>query len=819
MRYWLEFFSGTCARISGMLATGGSGPYMTPLSVFACGRTALGICIVLTFFAQPTTAAEIKMTVQEPSGVQRSRWPVTSGVPLARGALKDAGTVRLVSADGRELPLQSEALARWPDGSVKWLLLDFQVDLAAGEKKSFRLQSAPGAKPAAPRTPVRVAAEDKGAVIETGPMRLRLSAERFRLLDAVWLDVNGDGRFSEEERVTGSEGAGIVLTTPDGSSFRADGSKAKLSIEQAGPLRGCVLVEGKHASAGRDMFRYVVRIHAFAGRPMLRIHYTFINDYQGELMAKIDSLEMVFSLPEKAAAGCLLDGKRLPAGRLFQVDEQHYQIDGKPAGKRAPGWAALGGKRAGLAVGLREFWQNWPKSIEQSPGRLALGICPQFDKGLYDGKPLEEECKLYYNLRDGVHTLKVGVARTHELWATFFAGPPEPGKLSPFFQAAEEPLLATCEPAYVCSTEAAGRIPPADPQKYFGYDAWLSRALDTHLKRREKAREYGMLNYGDWYGERRVNWGNLEYDLAHGLFLQYLRTGDRRFFRRAEQAARHHIDVDVIHATGPHSKRCTVGEIWAHSVGHTGGYYLDAPLPVSNTYQRGWNQNVGHVWVAGDLDYYHLTGDRRARDVAAQIADTMASQCPTRYGDHIRALGWPMILVLAAYEATGEQKYLDAATKNWEVLKKHIDWQRGWVVRLAKGHCLHPDRRCEGNVPFMEGLTCCALARYHRITGQPEVLRAISVGIDQMIRECWQEDVKTFRYTACPLSSKTPYSLLLLSAEALAYEAALTGNKEHLRIFREGFRALMAHSGGLDFGKGLAQVVYFAPYGLTALED
>ncbi len=63
-----------------------------------------------------------------------------------------------------------------------------------------------------------------------------------------------------------------------------------------------------------------------------------------------------------------------------------------------------------------------------------------------------------------------------------------------------------------------------------------------------------MLNFGDWYGERRVNWGNLEYDLQHGLFLQYVRTGQRRFFLRAEQAARHHIDVDVVHATNKHLK-------------------------------------------------------------------------------------------------------------------------------------------------------------------------------------------------------------------------------------------------------------------------
>jgi len=209
----------------------------------------------------------------------------------------------------------------------------------------------------------------------------------------------------------------------------------------------------------------------------------------------------------------------------------------------------------------------------------------------------------------------------------------------------------------------------------------------------------------------------------------------------------------------------------------------------------------------------------------------MASHMPTRYGTHIRALGWPMILVLAAYDATGDEKYLQAAHKNWEVLRENIDWERGWVVRLAGDHCLHPegstqeerqtkyrDQRCQGNVPFMEGLTLCALARYHRVTGDPEVLRAITVGIDQMIRECWQEDVKTFRYTACPLSSKTPYCLFMLSTEAMAYEIAQTGNQEHLRILREGIRAAIPEGDGHHFGKNLAQMIFFTPHGLGALE-
>jgi hypothetical protein len=819
-------------------------------------RLAIAVLFVLLLPAA-ACATDVTLTVEEPAGVARAAWPVTSGIPLAQGALTDDQAAALFPAEGKtEIPLQTEVLARWPDGSVRWLLLDFQTDLAARQKRAFVLRWGPGIRRRAVERPLWVETNDRGVILETGSLRLAIPADRFRLLNSVWFDADRDGKLTDREQIVLSEAAGVSLSTPDGKTFRASQVPAEVTVEQTGPLRACVRVTGKHTSAdGSPMFRYVVRLHVFRGKPCVRILYTFINDSQESLMARIQSLNLVFALPGKTA--CVLDGRPTQGGRLFQSDESHYQLDGRPAGARAAGWAAMGGEGAGMAVGLRECWQNWPKSIECRNGQLTVGLCPElpvagkgdrsnlpghqpevgrgpvgashkldqspFPPGLYDGRPLLEESKLYYNLRDGQHALKCGVARTHELWTTFFSGKPDAAKLSEFFRAAEEPLLATCQPAYACATKAAGEFPPADPVRYDGYDAWLDRALEAHLKLRDRDREYGMLNYGDWYGERGVNWGNLEYDLAHGLFLQYLRTGDRRYWQRAEQAARHHVDVDVVHATNPHLKNPwgpppTVGDIWLHCVGHTGGYYHKAALPVGETYQMGHSTNFGHVWVSGDLDYYHLTGDRRALEVAVEMADAMATHMPTAYGDHIRAMGWPMILVLDAYQTTGNKKYLAAATKNWEVLKKNLDWQRGWVVRLAKGHCLHDDRRCHGNVPFMEGLTLSALARYHRITGDPEVLRAITVGIDQMIRECWQEDVKTFRYTACPLSSKTPYVLLMLSAEAMAYEATLTGNQEHLRILREGVRAAIPKGDGNQFGKNLAQMLFFAPHGLTALE-
>src|SRR5690606_18767954 len=83
----------------------------------------------------------------------------------------------------------------------------------------------------------------------------------------------------------------------------------------------------------------------------------------------------------------------------------------------------MAGPHGGMAVAVREFWQNWPKALEVGTGQLRVGICPDFSAGQYDGHPLWEESKLYYYLRDGQYTFKIGTARTHELWATCFSGP------------------------------------------------------------------------------------------------------------------------------------------------------------------------------------------------------------------------------------------------------------------------------------------------------------------------------------------------------------------------------------------------------------
>lgn len=64
------------------------------------------------------------------TGVRYTTEPLTFGVPFAEGAFPSGARRRCVTANGRELPLQTSEVATWkPDlKHVKWLLADLQAD-------------------------------------------------------------------------------------------------------------------------------------------------------------------------------------------------------------------------------------------------------------------------------------------------------------------------------------------------------------------------------------------------------------------------------------------------------------------------------------------------------------------------------------------------------------------------------------------------------------------------------------------------------------------------------------------------------------------
>ena len=92
---------------------------------------------------------ELFITVQDTAGIDTLR-PLTGGVPIAEGAALEGSVFILRDNQGNTVPLQTSVLARWKDGSARWLLLDFQSRPPANGKLSYVLSWEESTQPKEP---------------------------------------------------------------------------------------------------------------------------------------------------------------------------------------------------------------------------------------------------------------------------------------------------------------------------------------------------------------------------------------------------------------------------------------------------------------------------------------------------------------------------------------------------------------------------------------------------------------------------------------------------------------------------------------------
>ena len=172
---------------------------------------------------------------------------------------------------------------------------------------------------------------------------------------------------------------------------------------------------------------------------------------------------------------------------------------------------------------------------------VKVGLMPPLCEDQY-AQQAKDPAKLvhyYYNLLGGRYKIKQGQAKTHEILIAFDERP----KLDAF----QQDVMATAPSAWVCGSLALGEIAPTGTAWSTPYDAQMDKCVVNNIKAGDARRDYGMMNYGDWWGERGFNWGNIEYDDAHVWMVQFARTGDTRSFMLGDRAAKHYGDVDCIH--------------------------------------------------------------------------------------------------------------------------------------------------------------------------------------------------------------------------------------------------------------------------------
>jgi hypothetical protein len=609
----------------------------------------------------------IVLTVSRPAYADRPfhAEPMTIGVPFPQGLVGDVERIGL-ERDGDAVPVQAQATELWPDGSVRWALVDFQVTGNVLDHEQYRLLT-DGAARVRPASPVAITRAGGRMVVDTGTARFEV----------------GPGVSFPFTAVTVG---GVAALDPSATSLRVTNLRGRaqqariirVEVEDLGDLRSSVRLDAIVGPRRSPTLEIIARVHFFAGSSATRVAITCRNPRRAshaggfwELgdrgSVHMEDVSLHLSPPAPATG---IELARDSAARFEPIGGSFELYQDSSGGARATPAVTLAHASGRLSMAVEHFWQNFPKAMEADAGGVTLRLWPR-------------QCA-------GHHELQGGEQKTHVLVLAFGADPIARDAL--FWGRASS--IAALPPRWYADAGAIRYVRPADEDRDRRYRQLVDLAIegdDTFDRKRDRIDEYGWRNFGDLYADHEnafakepgpiVSHYNNQYDAVAGLAVQFMRTGDTRWWRLMAELATHVTDIDIYH-TDRDKAAYNHGLFW-----HT-CHYVPAGRSTHRSYPRhpgvcGGGPANEHNYAAGLRLHWLLTGDRLSREAAIGLARWViamddgrrtilrwlapsatglasATYSPDFHGPG-RGAGHSVLALLDGYRLTGERTFLAKA--------------------------------------------------------------------------------------------------------------------------------------------------------------
>lgn len=554
-----------------------------------------------------------------------------AGVPLPRGRVADVHDLAVVDETGA-VPAQCHVLERWSDRSVRWVQVDFVLPAApSGAGPVAWLTDAADARMSSTAPAWVVEQADGGIALRAGAACARLRPGASGLLSAEGLP------FAT---------IALLLRTTGGQRLTGMVRAVELSPD-AGPVRADVVVDGDFGTAADCPLQFRARCIFSAADEIaidLRIRNPRPAQHAGGLWdlgdpGSVAIADLSLVVTPAGPASATITWQAEPGAPLQRTDVRwtlyqdssggehwnspnHVDADGRSGvsfrgyrvskeaatvgeGLRAQPWVRAGAPGAAFAVAIDEFWQNFPKALRWTGEAIEAALFPAERRApveLQGGEQKRHVLRLALGTEETV-TPRVG-------------------------------LSAFAEPAWVASTGAVPQF-AHDLSALPSLVELLAGIVDGPRRfeaRREDIDEYGWRNFGDLVADHEavaaagagtfVSHYNNQYDFVLGAALQTLRTGDSRWARLMQTAARHTVDIDVYHTSG--DKAAFNGGLFWHT-----DHHVPAATSTHRTYSRanakggdyGGGPSNEHNYASGLLLHHLLTGDADSRDTVIGLAD------------------------------------------------------------------------------------------------------------------------------------------------------------------------------------------------------
>ncbi|WP_407430163.1 hypothetical protein [Arcticibacter sp.] len=346
---------------------------------------------------------------------------VTWGVPWPKGLVKENTEFQLRNEHNESLAVQAWPLAYWPDGSVKWS--GYAVNKVAASSGALTLK--PGT---AQKTSGGILVKESDTQIEIDTRRIRCVLNKKGSLLIESIEKDGKKQLLKGKLVMITQNCPDSDTEQDINKKLYTGEIGSVSIEQQGPVRTVVKIEGTHRAGPQDaLILFVVRLYFYHESESVKIMHTLI--YDGDenklfikglgfrfAVAMEDELHNrhirfvgeeggVFAEGVRGLTGLRRDpgqeirsaqvrGAATPAVSefpdvvskrlhlipafgdytLYQGSSGSFTIKKRTSsnhswlnaghGGRSAGTGYLGSPSVGVAFGIRNFWQSYPAQID-----------------------------------------------------------------------------------------------------------------------------------------------------------------------------------------------------------------------------------------------------------------------------------------------------------------------------------------------------------------------------------------------------------------------------------------------------------------------
>src|SRR5262249_41934969 len=160
---------------------------------------------------------------------------------------------------------ESRATALWPDGSVKWLFVDFTHDFSRSGAGDYQIAYGNVVRPIAAAATVRLQETPSGIEVDSGTLKLVVPKRPFGNIE------NDRGHVA------------VDVTETSGRVWHAqDVPVEKLWIEQRGRQHVVIVAETRRPESGNPSqgFFHRAAIHVYAGSPLVDVDYFIANTDQ-----------------------------------------------------------------------------------------------------------------------------------------------------------------------------------------------------------------------------------------------------------------------------------------------------------------------------------------------------------------------------------------------------------------------------------------------------------------------------------------------------------------------------------------------------------